>query len=190
MKPGRGGRPSWQIGDLSSIPLDRISDVAANVSIAYKDDIWQNDMIFKDQDDCSKMLVCELNRMRRDGQELSETEAVIADAFGSGDELDVAKPSLAFDIAAVIGREVGENRCVLNYRRCESGVSEMLRMISLEMDQIEEIQREFNGGAINLEDIENRLDEEDRELEELSYDDLQATTTTETYYPGLPLLAG
>ena len=32
----------------------------------------------------------------------------------------------------------------------------MLRMISLEMDQIEEIQREFNGGAINLEDIENR----------------------------------
>ena len=47
-----------------------------------------------------------LFRMRRDGQELSETEAVIADAFGSGDELDVAKPSLAFDIAAVIGREV------------------------------------------------------------------------------------
>ena len=45
---------------------------------------------------------------------------------------------------------------MLNYRRCESGVSEMLRMISLEMDQIEEIQREFNGGAINLEDIENR----------------------------------
>ena len=44
--------------------------------------------------------------MRRDGQELSDNEAVIADAFGSGDELDVAKPSLAFDIAAVIGREV------------------------------------------------------------------------------------
>ena len=51
-----------EIGDLSSIPLDKISDVAANVSIAYKDDIWQNDMIYKDQDDCSKMLVCELNR--------------------------------------------------------------------------------------------------------------------------------
>ena len=51
-----------EIGDLSSIPLDKISEVAANVSIAYKDDIWQNDMIYKDQDDCSKMLVCELNR--------------------------------------------------------------------------------------------------------------------------------
>ena len=32
----------------------------------------------------------------------------------------------------------------------------MLRMIRLEMDQIEEIQRELNGGAINLSDIENR----------------------------------
>ena len=80
--------------------------MAANVSIGISDDIWQNDMIFKDQDDCSKMLVCELNRMRRDGDELSESELFIADAFGSGDELDVAKPSLAFDIAAVIGREV------------------------------------------------------------------------------------
>merc|ERR1712117_893601 len=34
-----------EVGDLNSIPLERISDVAANVSVAYKDDIWQNDMI-------------------------------------------------------------------------------------------------------------------------------------------------
>ena len=54
---------------------------------------------------------------------------------------------------------MGDNRCVLNYRRCESSVAEMLRMISLEMDQIEEIQREFTGGAINLDDIANRYEE-------------------------------
>ena len=95
-----------EVGSIDSIPVDKISDVAANVSIAYQGDIWQNDMIFKDQDDCSKRLVCELNSMRRDGKQLSESETVIADAFGSGDELDVARPSLAFDIAAVIGREV------------------------------------------------------------------------------------
>ena len=41
-------------------------------------------------------------------------------------------------------------------------------------------------------EIENlfRLDEEDKELESLSYEDLSKTTTTEAYYPGLPLLAG
>ena len=38
-----------KVGDLSSIPLRKISDVASNVSIAYKEDIWQNDMIYKDQ---------------------------------------------------------------------------------------------------------------------------------------------
>ena len=63
-------------------------------------------MIFKDQDDCSKRLICELNTRRRDGKSLSETETIIADSFGSGTELDVAKLSLSFDIAAVLGREV------------------------------------------------------------------------------------
>jgi len=179
-----------EVADLDSIPVERISDVAANISIAYKDDVWQNDMIFKDQDDCSKRLVCELNRMRKDGGELTENELVIADAFGSGNELDVAKPSLAFDIAAVIGREVGGNRCELNYRRCETSVTKMLSMINLEMEQIENIQMELNAGAINLDDIDNRLNEEDKELESLTYEELQETTTTENYYPGLPLLAG
>ena len=65
-------------------------------------------MIFKDQDDCSKRLVCELNAMRRDGQELSEHEVVLADAFGNTGELDVGKDSLEFDIAAVLGREVND----------------------------------------------------------------------------------
>ena len=95
-----------EIGDIDSIPVDKISDVAANVSIAYKDEIWQNDMIFKDQDDCSKRLICELNTMRRNGKVLSDTETIIADAFGISNELDVAKLSLSFDIAAVLGREV------------------------------------------------------------------------------------
>lgn len=86
--------------------MNRISDVAANISIAYKDDIWQNDMIYKDQDDCSKRLICELNTKRASGNSLTDTETIIADAFGSSLELDVAKLSLPFDIAAVLGREV------------------------------------------------------------------------------------
>ena len=86
--------------------------------------------------------------------------------------------------------QVGGNRCELNYRRCETDVSSMLRMINQEMEQIETIQKELDHGAINIDDIENRLDEEDAELEAISYDDLKQTTTTEAYYPGLPLLAG
>ena len=73
-------------------------------------------MIFKDRDDCSKRLVCELNAMRSNGQVLSQHEEVLAKAFGNSGELDVGKNSLEFDIAAVLGREVKSNStcCLLN----------------------------------------------------------------------------
>jgi len=181
-----------EVGDIDSIPVDRISDVAANVSVAYKDDIWQNDMIFKDQDDCSKRLICELNTRRSSGTALGDTETIIADSFGSSNELDVAQLSLPFDIAAVLGREVGGNRCALSYRRCETPVDKMLEMINAELEQIEGIQNEVDAGVISIEDIQNRLTEEAAEVANLSLDDLSQTTTESAYYPPgkLPLLAG
>ena len=95
-----------EVGDLSTIALSKISDVASNVSIAYKEDIWQNDMIYKDQDDCSKRLLCELNAKRAEGKTLTDTEEVLADAFGKQDNLDVGVETLEFDVAAVLGRKV------------------------------------------------------------------------------------
>ena len=35
-------------------------------------------------------------------------EEVLADAFGNSCELDIGKDSLEFDMAAVLGREVGQ----------------------------------------------------------------------------------
>ena len=37
-------------------------------------------------------------------------------------------------------------------------VAKMMGMIEIEMQEIENIQKELNGGAINLDDIENRWD--------------------------------
>merc|ERR1712150_319270 len=154
-----------EIGDINQIPVQKISDVAANVSVAYDSQIWQNDMVFKDQDDCSKRLVCDLNAMRSDGKVLSEHEEVLANAFGNSGELDVGKDSLEFDIAAVLGREVGAKRCELSYRRCETPISEMLRMIEVEIEEME-------NEAISIDDINNRLEEEDAEVASLTVDDL------------------
>ena len=106
---------------MNSIPVGKISDVASNVSIAYKEDIWQNDMIYKDQvcrsinynkqifnfqDDCSKRLLCELNAKAAEGGRLTETEEVLANAFGKRNNLDVGAETLEFDVAAVLGRKV------------------------------------------------------------------------------------
>jgi len=186
-----------EVGDLSSIPLGKISDVASNVSIAYKEDIWQNDMIYKDQDDCSKRLLCELNAKAAEGNRLTENEEILANAFGKRNNLDVGAETLEFDVAAVLGRKVGKLRCELSYRRCETSVEDMVRMIDVEVEGVEEIEKELEAGAIDVNDIENRLEEEDSELDELSPDELARTTTTTTtttekaYYPGkLPLLLG
>jgi len=181
-----------EIGDIDNIAVNRISDVAANVTIAYDEKIWQNDMVFKDQDDCSKRLVCELNAMRSEGQLLTEHEEVLADAFGNGGELDIGKDSLEFDMAAVLGKEVGSRRCAMSYRRCETPVSQMLKMVEVEIEEIGNIQKELDNEAITIVDIDNRLEEEEAEVALLTVDDLTRTTTTEKpYYPGkLPLLGG
>jgi len=169
-----------EVDDIIEIPTGRISDVAANVSIAYDEGIWQNDMVFKDQDDCSKRLLCEVNARKSAGEELSEHEKIIADAFGNSGELDVGKNSLEFDIAAVLGKEVGMRRCELSYRRCETSVSQLMKMIDVEIAEIEVIEKELKNNAISISDIDNRLEEEDDEVAELSVADLTRTTTIPT----------
>jgi len=166
-----------EIGDLKSIPVEKISDVAANVSIAYSPEVWENDMIFKDQDDCSKRLLCELNAMRKEGKTLSEDAKVLADSFGSGSNLDIGAETLEFDIAAVLGRTAGKLRCELSYRRCETSVEELLEMIRVEVEELENIQKEVDNNAISLDDVAERLDEEDAEVASLSVADLTQVTT-------------
>ena len=52
--------------------------------------------------------------------------------------------------------QVGGNRCSLSYRRCETSVPEMLKMINIELEEIENIQKEVDNGVISIADIENR----------------------------------
>merc|ERR1711963_1363546 len=97
-----------EIGDIKNIPVGKISDVAANVSIGYQPEVWENDMIFKDQDDCSKRLLCELNAMRKEGKELSEDAAVLADAYGAGNNLDIGAETLEEEDAEVASLSVSD----------------------------------------------------------------------------------
>ena len=63
-------------------------------------------MVFKDQDDCSKRLLCELNARLVDGEELTENEKIIADSFGKNNNIEIGEETLAFDLAAVLGKTV------------------------------------------------------------------------------------
>ena len=47
-------------------------------------------------------------------------------------------------------------RCELSYRRCETSVQQMLRMIDTEIQELEMIQKELDNNAITISDIDNR----------------------------------
>ena len=74
----------------------------------------------------------------------------------------------------------------------------MLRMVEVEVEEIENIQKELDNNVISLSDIDNRLEEEEEEVALLTIDDLTRTTKrtrpttqrTTISFGRLPLLAG
>ena len=66
-------------------------------------------MCVQDQDDCSKMMLCQLNAKRSSGETLSQNEKIIADAYGKDEEVDINAESLEFDIAALLGKVVSDS---------------------------------------------------------------------------------
>ena len=95
-----------QGSNIRKVPVNSISRMAENVSIAYQRDVWTNDMIFKDQDDCAKRLLCELNARQEAGETLTQNERIIAQSYGKNGEVDINEESLEFDIAVLLGKIV------------------------------------------------------------------------------------
>ena len=60
------------------------------------------------------------------------------------------------DQSCLTSLKVGQKRCELSYRRCETPVTQMLEMIDIEIEELETIQKELDNDAINIEDINNR----------------------------------
>ena len=113
-----------KVASIRDLEANTVSRLAENVSVAYQSDVWTNDMIYKvsswysqwghhmmcvqDQDDCSKMMLCQLNAKRSSGETLSQNEKIIADAYGKDEEVDINAESLEFDIAALLGKVVSD----------------------------------------------------------------------------------
>jgi len=170
--------------NIDEIDVNRISDVAANASAGFNDKIWYNDMSFKDRDDCAKRLLCDLNSKYADGEPMEEDELLIAQSFGKDDAVDVGEETMGFDIAAIVGKQIGLYMCERRYRRCTTSSSVMMEMIRTEIKDIQVVEDELKSGKSTLEDIDNALDDEEEEIEEITEDDLTiTTTTTRPYFP-------
>jgi hypothetical protein len=86
--------------------------------------------VFQDIDDCAKMFICQLSTKPEDN--LDGIEQNISSIFGTNEQgaLDATKPSVLFDLAAIVGRNAGFEQCKTLYARCQMPYDEMLQFMS------------------------------------------------------------
>ena len=78
-----------------------------------------------DEQDCAKKLVCVLNAQK----DLAEDEAKIAHLFGKSGNIDLSAVTVEFDLAALMGQQVGEGQCNTIYSRCPYQVKDLMEII-------------------------------------------------------------
>merc|ERR1711997_121912 len=73
----------------------------------------------------------------------TEDERLIAENFGSGNQVDVSDITVEYDLAAQLGKYMGLERCQQLYNRCDLSSSDMVRMIKTEMDNLDRMKRDL-----------------------------------------------
>ena len=66
----------------------------------------------------------------------------------------------------------------MSYRRCESSIPEMMRMIDIEVEELDTINSELADGNVDVNEIDRRLDTEAKSVGEVTLAVLTRTTTT------------
>jgi len=128
-------------------------------------DEWYMEMVEKDQDDCTKRLICEVSHKKAQGENLNSIEEGVMDIFGKGDFVDTSKSTAIFDFAAQAGKywKKGGVGCDF-YRRCDTPVNDILAMIETELEDFEKLEQSVKGNKNNL---ENEVKKEMVQVEEM-----------------------
>jgi len=85
------------------------------------------DASLNDGDDCAKKLICSLNA--QDIKSLQADEAVIASIFGKSAGIDLTAATIEFDLAALMGRQVGKHQCDTIYARCPYQTKDLMEVM-------------------------------------------------------------
>jgi len=128
-------------------------------------DEWYMEMVEKDQDDCTKRLICEVSHKKAQGLPLNSIEEGVMEVFGKGTAVDTSKSTAIFDFAAQSGKywKAGGVGCEF-YRRCETPVNDILEMIETELDDFEKLEQSMKG---NKDTALNEMKKEKLQVEEM-----------------------
>merc|ERR1739842_157688 len=124
-------------------------------------DEWYMEMVEKDQDDCTKRVICEVSHKKASGKTLNSIEKGVMEIFGKGQSVDTSKSTAIFDFAAQAGKywKLGGVGCEF-YRRCDTPVDDILAMIETELDDFEQLEQSMKGDKTKVEKEMN--DEKDQ----------------------------
>ena len=128
-------------------------------------DEWYLEMVEKDQDDCTKRLICEISHKKAGGSRLNSVEEGVMDIFGKGSSVDTSKSTAIFDFAAQAGKywKAGGVGCDF-YRRCDTPVNDILEMIETELEDFENLEQSMKN---NKGSLENEMETEKNQLQEM-----------------------
>jgi len=163
---GRGKRSAEQVEQLEE--LRRIKrDIEEN---GFNMNDWYRDMTEMDQDSCGKKLICELRSKEASGVSMTVEEKLIAEKFGDGRQVDVSDITVEFDLAAQIGRNMGESRCQQLYNRCELSTDDMVKMIQKEFENLKEMQEDLDNGIDADDQVAKEKEDLIKEFKEDKFD--------------------
>merc|ERR1711982_73023 len=148
---------------------EELSRMIREVTDTTMTDNWYLDMVEKDQDDCTKRMICEVAHKQDQRKRLSEVEKQILDIFGEGLSVDTSKTTAVFDFAAQAGKywKRGGIGCEF-FRRCETPVNDILAMIEDEIQDFLDLEQSFNNSkARAIEKLNNENIEIDNEVKNL-----------------------
>ena len=139
---------------------EMLARVRREVQQSWDSGAWFLEMVEKDQDDCTKRLICEMAARNASGP-LTGVEADLSQAFGLDNFIDISSSKAVFDMAAQTGKLMGKKRCEDFYKRCKTPVDDILEMINKEVEDMTKLEEEVMKEADPLAVVE-RLSEEER----------------------------
>jgi len=144
---------------------EQLSRMIREVQQSVMTDEWYMDMVEKDQDDCTKRLICEISHKKANGKVLKTIEEDIVNIFGEGLSVDTSKTTAVFDFAAQAGKywKKGGIGCEF-FRRCETPIDDIVAMIENEIEDFRDLEKSFAGSKANA---VKQMDEEQLEVDNM-----------------------
>merc|ERR1711874_955242 len=147
------------------ISMEELMRLKREVTDKIMTDDWYMEMVEKDQDDCTKRLICEISFRNVNGERLTPVEQEIIAIFGVGRAVDTSKSTAIFDFAAQAGKywQKGGYGCEF-FKRCETPVDDILAMIENELEDFRQLEESFFNDKNKADSMMAR---ENNEVEEM-----------------------